>query len=260
MPEHGPTDRPTASAALTAGTLDAVSDRARLRSTLRIPRGRYPAARAAQLSGVPQRTVYHWASTGLLVPDWVEHRPKQWSYRDLVYLRLVAWLRARDMPVDAVRQRVIAVRERIAADDDTVLRVRSDGHALLVGEEAVDRVSGEAPLPGLAPLDEFHLTVPAQVEELPRRSLWGPDLRTPSTRTTITPSVMGGDVCVRDTRMPTSSLYALHQVRRLPPEAIVALYPSLDVADVEDAVMLEDRLRRTGTPGTGAPEAARTAA
>ena len=226
-------------------TGDATPHAAWVRSALRLPRGRYPVGRASQLSGIPERTLYHWASTELLVPDWAGHRPKQWSYRDLVFLRLVAWLRARGMAVDAVRQRIAALRRRVEAGDDAVLRVRGDSRTMLVGGDAADKLSGEAPLPGLETfLEEFLLTDLAGAPEMRGADWWGPDLRRPSERTSISPSVMGGDVCVRQTRMPTSSLYALHAVRRLPHDAIVALYPSLEKADVEDAVDLEERLRR----------------
>jgi len=46
---------------------------------LRRPRARYDATRAAQLSGVPRRTLYDWASAGVVVPDSYAEKPKMWS-------------------------------------------------------------------------------------------------------------------------------------------------------------------------------------
>jgi hypothetical protein len=37
---------------------------------------------------VPERTLYDWAKSAILVPDYNAGRPKHWSYRDLVFLRL----------------------------------------------------------------------------------------------------------------------------------------------------------------------------
>jgi uncharacterized protein (DUF433 family) len=65
-----------------------------------------------------------------------------------------------------------------------------------------------------------------------------------SYRTSISPWVMGGEPCVRSTRIPTAGLYALRSERGLQTERIVALYPGLDVAHVEDAIKLEERLCR----------------
>lgn len=59
-----------------------------IREALRIPRGRYSAQRASHIAGIPERTIYHWASERLVVPDFNESFPKAWSYRDLVMLRL----------------------------------------------------------------------------------------------------------------------------------------------------------------------------
>lgn len=54
-------------------------DRALVLRALKVPRGRYTAARASQLSAVPMRTLHDWASSGVLVPDWVRSSPRGWS-------------------------------------------------------------------------------------------------------------------------------------------------------------------------------------
>lgn len=103
---------------------------------------------------------------------------------------------------------------------------------------------GQAAFPEVWPyLDEFSIDRAAQfVEEVEQRTLWGPDLVTPSARTRISPWVMSGEPCVRDTRVPTSTLYALRP-RALTSAAIVKLYPGLDEDDIEDALELEAKLR-----------------
>lgn len=55
----------------------------------------YEAWRAAALSAVPTRTVYHWASTGLVIPSVSAVKEMLWSYADVMTLRIVAWLRRR---------------------------------------------------------------------------------------------------------------------------------------------------------------------
>lgn len=61
--------------------------------SLRHARGRYPADRAAQLSGIPRSTLHDWQRNGVYVPDFAGGSPMAWSYRDLVFVRVLAWLR-----------------------------------------------------------------------------------------------------------------------------------------------------------------------
>lgn len=219
-------------------------ERRQLRDALRRPRGRYRTERAAQLSGIPARTLYHWAQHGVLSPDF-PGRPVEWSYRDLVYARLLAWLRTRSMPRDEAAARVGQIRAFMEGYEDTPTELRSDGVGLTFGDEPVDRLTGQAILDNMAGYAaSFDLLVPIDLSELRRgRRLWGPNLAHPSTRTAISPAVMAGDPCVRGTRIPTATLYALTTERELTVQDITRLYPGLDPADVEDAIALEHRLR-----------------
>lgn len=149
--------------------------------------------------------------------------------------------RGHDRP-DAA-SRVAALRDVMSDAALQVTEVRSDGSIVLLGEETVDRLTGQQMLDGMAQfLSAFNLLEP--VAELGRKRLWGPDLLTPSHLAVISPWVMGGEPVVRSTRIPTASLHALRHERGLETERIVALYPGLDTAQVDDAIELEDRLRR----------------
>lgn len=208
----------------------------------RHPRGRYTTERAGQLSGVPARTLYDWAKRRVVAPDY-PGRPMAWSYRDLAFVRLLAWLRQGHMERRKAALRVAQVRELMTDPAQQVSEIRSDGTIVLLGAETIDRLTGQQVFDAMVPfLSVFNLLEP--VEELGRRQLWGPDLIQPTKRTSISPWVMGGEPCVRSTRVPTVELYALRHNRGLRAERIVALYPGLDVAQVEDAIKLEERLCR----------------
>lgn len=93
-------------------------------------------------------------------------------------------------------------------------------------------------------LGTFDLHEP--IEELRtsrNRSIWAPDLVTPSRHSVISPWVLAGDPCVIRTRIPTASVFALSAERLLPIAAIVDLYPGLARDAVVDAIELERRLR-----------------
>jgi uncharacterized protein (DUF433 family) len=314
------------------------SERRLVARALRQPRGRYVAERASQLSGIPARTLHDWAAAGVLVPDWGGARPRAWSYRDVVYVRLLAWLRSKGMDRASAAARVAQLRVALAepptpppapvpgdlgdaaegpddgadradgadegpddeadgaddgpddraeadrvdgtydvdgadqadeagdgvggtdqadegdrADDradgdvggtggDGGPTVHSDGHVVLVGDEALDRFSGQQAFAGVTGmLDAFSLTDP--VEGVSRSGLWGPSLVRPSRHTTISPWTLGGEPCVAGSRVPTALLRALRVDRGLVPEAIGELYPFLSAAAIADALALEERLR-----------------
>jgi uncharacterized protein (DUF433 family) len=211
----------------------------------RHPRGRYSAERAGQLSGVPARTLYDWADAAVLVPDYPKTRPKAWSYRDLAFARLLAWLRQQGHDRPTASARLTQLRTVMTDATQQISEVRSDGSIVLLGHETVDRLTGQQVFDGMTSLlDVFNLLEP--IAELGRKRLWGPDLLAPSTLTVISPWVMGGEPVVRATRIPTASLHALHHDRGLETSRIMALFPELDAEQVEDAIDLEDQLRRAG--------------
>jgi uncharacterized protein (DUF433 family) len=229
--------------------------RARVLYALRHPRGRYVAERASQLSGVPRSTLYDWRREEVYVPDYSAANPAAWSYRDLVFLRLLAWLRQLHMPRPKAAKGVRAVKETITAGEE-VRRIRATPRELLFDEERMNRVNGNG-VDNMLPFEDFYLLFRTfdlldPVEELrsahsPGR-VWAPDLVAPSTHTFISPWVLAGDPCVERTRIPTAAIRALRHDRGLSSNEIVELYPGLTVDAAEDAYLLEQRLRGFGLP------------
>ena len=213
---------------------------------LRRARGQYNVSRTSQLSGVPQSTLYEWSRHGAYVPDFEDATPKSWSYRDLVFLRLMAWLRQRGMERSLVSEQVRNLRTQISRGFE-VRYLFADRRSLIFEGEQTDHRSGYSILPftDIAELFRtFDLLEP--IEELSghRDRLWAPDLQSPSSYTRISPFVMAGDPCITDTRIPTSSIHALSTERGLNVAEIIELFPGLTRASVEDAHNLELRLRR----------------
>jgi uncharacterized protein (DUF433 family) len=206
------------------------------------PRGRYSAERTSQLSGIPKSTVYNWQQATIYQPDFLHASPMMWSYRDLVYLRLLAWLRNKGMDRPVAAERVSTIKRRVAAGERIQL-LHSDGRILLLDDETEHRFSGENVFPTLADLlGTFDLLEP--IRELGERPLWGPDLITPSDHTHISPWVMAGEPCIEETRILTATIWTLRAERGLDAGQIMDLYPDVDEATVKDAWHLEDRLRK----------------
>ena len=153
-----------------------------LRQALMWPRGQYSYTRASQLTGIPERTLHHWAQERFLVPDFDDYRPKLWSYRDLVFLGMVAWLRAMGMPPDRVIKHVRQVRDLVEKGDLPVGKLRSQGRILLVEGETADRITGEQIFAEVTEfLGEFDLVSPIGMTDW-RGKVWGPNLVRPSRR------------------------------------------------------------------------------
>ena len=223
------------------GTQLTAEERSVVLRALQHPRGRYDADRASQLSGIPARTLHDWATAEVLVPDWIGARPRGWSYRDIVFARLLGWLRSKHMDRDAAAKRVAAIRQRLATEDVDP-NVRSDGRIVLIGDDQADEFTGQQVFDGVADLlDVFELTEP--IEGVSTRSLRAPNLVRPSNFTYISPWVAAGEPCVIESRVPSAALFALHRDRGLRSTQIQDLYPFLSVEAVEDAIQLEGELR-----------------
>jgi hypothetical protein len=64
------------------------------------------------------------------------------------------------------------------------------------------------------------------VDDVSDRPLYGPDLAYPSKHAYISPWVMGGEPCVNDTRIPTSTIMALVELRGLTTAYVVRSAPT----------------------------------
>ena len=218
-------------------------------ATLAYPRGRYPVERAAQLSGIPRSTLYDWRREGIYDPDFPNASPVAWSYRDLVFLRPLAWLRQTRWTRPDAAAAVAEVRRRASAGEQ-LRYIRADSTALVIGSKPFGLE------PSLLPFDDVmslfaRFDLPKPVEELRKGlagRLWAPNLVEPSTHTAISPEVLAGEPCVVRTRIPTSTVAALATDRGLSAPDIVRLYPDLTIETAEDALLLERRLRGHDLP------------
>jgi uncharacterized protein (DUF433 family) len=211
-------------------------------------RGAYTADRAAALSGVPKSTVHYWARKEILIPSVSAVRVKLWSYSDLMALRIIAWLRAsktapdeHTIPPTAMKAVRTALHELASLDlglwtEDGSPNVAVDrrGRIVLDAEPSPEHPDGQAVLDAEA----LDLLRPLAIGQEVR----GPDLVSPRPRLRIVPGKLAGAPHVHRTRIETEALAAL-QRRGMSTGKIVALYPVIQVADVDDALDLEHELQ-----------------
>jgi uncharacterized protein (DUF433 family)/DNA-binding transcriptional MerR regulator len=208
----------------------------------------YPADRAAALAGVPRRTLYYWAKTGLVVPTVSQTKLMRWSYADLLLARLVDWLR-QDKPPDLeiARTSIRRIRENLERVEDLGERLMTEGFDVYVDQRGGLIFGGPdgmfVPLgDGLTQrLVESRVNLIRPFER--RAGMRGPDLAKPRPSLRIVPGKLSGEPHVAATRVPTQMLAALsHQ--GFDREQIRGLYPTLSEDSIRDALDLEDQLER----------------
>jgi uncharacterized protein (DUF433 family) len=225
-----------------------------------IPRGAYPADRAAALSGVPLSTVHWWARNDILVPSISAQRIKLWSYSDLMGLRIIYWLRQTKQSPDGAaipRTAMPAVRRALKQLAELDLRLWSEdigptvavdrgGNVIVLTEPEAEAQNRQRRLPA-GEHDLLCVTDPFQAFEGSR----GPDLHAPRPTLRIVPGKLGGSPHVAHTRLESQALGAL-AVSGLPEAKIYRLYPNIEPQAIDDALDLERQLAHNLRPALAA--------
>jgi uncharacterized protein (DUF433 family)/DNA-binding transcriptional MerR regulator len=207
--------------------------------------GAYTAERAAALSGVPKRTIYHWAKNRYLVPS-VSQGPLLWSYTDLLSLRTIYWLRRpkkafdRDIPATSMSKVRRALEELKNLDLDLFEDGRPTVAVTLRGEIAVDVKAlplQRAEDGQYIERDLVDLLGPFEGLE----GMQGPDLAWPRPTVQIIPRKVSGAPHVAGTRLPTQSIFALSR-RGFDIERLAKVYPFIDRKALSDSISLEEQL------------------
>jgi len=215
-----------------------------------IPRGAYPADRAAALSGVPISTVHYWARQEILAPTVSPERVKLWSYADLMGLRTIYWLRqAKETEGGGriPRSTMPAVKRALgqlaeldlglwSEEFGPAVRVDRSGRIHLATDPSLEAEGRQRVLP---PEDELDLLAPFPVKEGAK----GPHLVTPRPHLRIVPGKLGGSPHVIHTRLESQAIGGLAGAG-LPTAKIYRLYPDVAASAIDDALDLERQLAR----------------
>jgi uncharacterized protein (DUF433 family) len=162
-------------------------------------------------------------------------------------LRVIYWLRSRkttedgvDIPASsmgAVRAALASIRSNDLQIWDAGLSslvVNLEGRVYIEGPDGLQSAEGQlAHRDLLLPVAPFGL----------HRGTNGPDLVTPRPLLRIVPGKLGGSPHVVDTRIETRAIASLRE-GGMSLDRIAALYPSLDMKQIEESVELEEQLKR----------------
>lgn len=207
-----------------------------LAAVSRLDLGAYEASRAAAFAGVPLRTLYHCARERFVPPSVSATGERLCSYRDLLTLRLMRWLRT-DTP-EVARAAMTQVRRILdeLGDDLWMIDQRDRVPTIKVTRsgEAVKEAGPTEVLAGQRVLDgdAFDLFAPFGT---------APDLRVARARLRIVPGKVAGEPHLVRSRLTTRDVAGLAR-RGLTLEEIRKLYPGENPDALREAIDLEASL------------------
>jgi uncharacterized protein (DUF433 family) len=219
-------------------------------------RGVYTAERAAALSGIPRSTVYRWARAGSRVPSVSPTRVKRWSFKNLLILRAIHWLRHPAPNPDGERFPTVpepVVRATLAelaqADLEGLRDERLSVRVDRAGAVHVGLADDGGETGSRRPLDSLDLIEPFEC----RGGSRGPDLVAPRPLLRIVPGKLGGAPHLLGTRLQTEALAAIYR-QGMSRSSVYRLYPRFDPLAIDQALDLEDQLAQNhGRPSPQCP-------
>lgn len=199
----------------------------------------FPDDLAATLTGTSKNQLYRWRRDALLVPEVQGSNPALYSFRDLVAIRTIAFLRSR-VSLQRVRRAFSNLDPLDFTDHPSAYRFGTDGKSIAVADEegrAVDLTNF------VGQVSVFSL------EEVfaPFKNRQGHDVvdfRHPRPNLEVSGHRMGGWPTIRDTRITYDTVANLVADGSLKVEDVSYYYPQVSPTAVEDAVSFDAQVRQ----------------
>ena len=202
----------------------------------------FPVDLTVTLTGATKGQLASWrgGNVPLLVPE-IARRPRAlYSFRDLVALRTVVYLRS-EVPLQRVRKAFQTLQDRDLTDHPSRYQLWTDGDSVFLvnGDTAMDLVRrpGQEMLAGLndvfAPFRNF-------------RDQEVVDFLHPRERLEVRERRLGGWPTVAGTRVPFDVVADLVGDGEISPDEVPEFYPTVSALDVPDAVSFAKQVRQAG--------------
>jgi uncharacterized protein (DUF433 family) len=202
----------------------------------------FPLDLTAVLTGATKSQLLHWRDSGLVTPEVRPFRPPLYSFRDLILVRSVVYLRAR-ISSQMVHRAILGIPDVIdAVGHPSEYRFGTDGKTVYLGTangDAIDilRRRGQATL---FTFDDLLGTFENFKDETV------PDFRRPAAHIEVEPGRLGGWPTIEGTRVPYNDVARLVDNDTVFPEDVELYYPSVSPAAARDAVAFAERVEAVG--------------
>jgi uncharacterized protein (DUF433 family) len=201
----------------------------------------FPLALASVLTGATNSQLRSWKSKGLIIPEISSSRPLLYSFRDLVWLRTLVFLRSRTS-----LQRISVARVNLDLVDLTEhpskYRFATDGKTIIV-DDGAGQVVDLVKRPGQADSFTFE-EISEAFQDFRGRDVV--DFRRPSRHIEVELKRLGGWPTVIGTRIPYDLVDRLVDNRTLFARDIPDYYPSVSIEAAEGAVLFAEKVRSAG--------------
>lgn len=190
----------------------------------------FPVDLASTLTGATVNTLRRWSRHGLIQPEISAKRPMLYSFRDLVALRSVCYLRS-EVSLQMIRKAIAHLPEQEFTEHLSEYKFATDGVTVVVWTDDgfVDLVKN----PG-----QFHFVTLAEIYRPFRNQAKKEvvDFERPRKRIEVTPGRLGGFPTIAGTRVPYDTIAQLQRgPNALKPEDVKRFYPGVSKAAAVDA-------------------------
>jgi len=198
----------------------------------------FPADLTSTLTGASIYQLKRWRRTGLLVPEAQPFRPPLYSFRDLVAIRTVVWLRT-EVSLQRIRKALANLPVLDFTEHPAAYEFATDGKSIGVLDEnrqVVDLVErpGQIQIFNLAEVfSEFE-------NKSGRRVV---NFRKPRDHLEVHAGRLGGWPTVLHTRVPYDDVAKLLRTGDIRPEQVSRFYPSVTAEAAVDAYEFDREVR-----------------
>lgn len=196
----------------------------------------YSTRLAAYLSGASIAQIRSWARKGILIPEIHPTNPREYSFRDVVALRVIARLRAQHS-LQKIRRALDTLDEQALTNHLSEYRFYEDDKEIFVQLPNEDLIMDTTGRPG-----QLHFTTLEEVFQpfTNFQNRYVPSLENPSPGISVRPDVLGGFPTIENTRVPFDLVVDLAD--GMDPEEINDYYPTLKPADLDFALQFQQKL------------------
>lgn len=192
----------------------------------------FPVPLASKMSGATVNQLQYWRSTGVLRPEIESSKPPLlYSFRDIVALRTVAWLRA-DLSLQAIRKALSTLPELDMVEHPASYKLIKLGNSIGVvveGDSAIDLVKE----PGQSTVGTLE-DVFAEFETKNHRKV--DPLLHPRAGVEVNPAKLGGWPTIVGTRIPYDIVATLIEDGSVKPSEVAHYYPGVSESAAADAL------------------------
>lgn len=197
----------------------------------------FPVRLASVLTGATPHQLNSWRAKGLVVPEVRAKRPPLYSFRDLVLLRSMVFLR-RETSLQKIGKAWQTLDMMDLVEHPSAYRFGTDGKTIFA--EIHGRVVDLVRRPGQIELFSF--------EDISRsftnfRDDVVPDFRRPADGIEVRYQRMGGWPTITGTRVPYDVVANLVDFETVWPEDVPYIYPGVSIGSVEDALHFDERVK-----------------